>query len=66
VVSPVLWQKTIERMVSDGFDAFIEAGPGKTLTGMIRKITPDALVSNVEHPESRRRRCACSTGRRPC
>lgn len=52
VVSPVLWQKTIERMLSDGFDTFIEAGPGKTLCGMIKKIAPNAAVSNVEHPES--------------
>lgn len=36
--SPVLWQKTVETMISDGFDTFIEVGPGKTLCGLIRKI----------------------------
>ncbi|MCL2248267.1 MAG: ACP S-malonyltransferase [Oscillospiraceae bacterium] len=38
--SPVLWQQTIENMIKDGYDTFIEAGPGKTLTGLIKKINP--------------------------
>jgi len=44
---PVLWQKTIENMISDGFDKFIEVGPGKTLTGLIKKINPDVRTYNV-------------------
>ena len=44
---PVLWQKTIENMISDGFDTFIEAGPGKTLSGLIKKINSDVRVFNV-------------------
>jgi len=44
---PVLWQKTIENMVKDGFNIFIEAGPGKTLSGLIKKINPDVRVFNV-------------------
>jgi len=44
---PVLWQKTIENMIKDGFNTFIEAGPGKTLTGLIKKINPDVLTYNV-------------------
>lgn len=47
IKSPVLWQMTIENMIQDGFDAFIEAGPGKTLTGMIRKISKDVRTFNV-------------------
>jgi len=44
---PVLWQKTIENMISDGFDTFIEVGPGKTVSGLIKKINPDVRVYNV-------------------
>jgi len=48
VKSPVLWQKTIESMRRDGVGLFIEVGPGKVLSGLIRKIYPDAVISNVE------------------
>jgi [acyl-carrier-protein] S-malonyltransferase len=41
VNSPVLWQNSIENMIADGFDTFIEIGPGRTLTGLIRKIDPN-------------------------
>lgn len=36
--NPVLWEKTIRNMIFDGIDTFIEVGPGKTLTGMVKKI----------------------------
>jgi len=49
---PVLWQKTIENMCNDGFDAFIELGPGKTLSGLIKKINPDVHVCNVSDMQS--------------
>lgn len=52
VVSPVRWQDTILRMVADGISAFIEVGVGKTLGGLIRKTAPEALVLQVEDPES--------------
>ncbi|MHB8962324.1 MAG: ACP S-malonyltransferase [Saccharofermentanales bacterium] len=48
VKNPVLWSKTIESMKNDGIDRFIEIGPGKVLTGLIRKICPEAAVSNVQ------------------
>ena len=44
---PVLWQKTIENMIEDGFDTFIEVGPGKTLSGLVKKINPDVRIYNV-------------------
>jgi [acyl-carrier-protein] S-malonyltransferase len=45
LTSPVLWQRTIEYMVSQGVTTFIEIGPGKVLTGLIRRINKE--VKNV-------------------
>jgi [acyl-carrier-protein] S-malonyltransferase len=52
VKSPVLWQKTVENMGHNGYDTFIEAGPGKVLSGLVKKILPTARVLNVEDRES--------------
>lgn len=51
-MSPVYWQETIERMVADGVECFIEFGPGTTLCGMVRKINHDILTLNVQDMES--------------
>ncbi|MCH5256653.1 MAG: ACP S-malonyltransferase [Lachnospiraceae bacterium] len=51
VSSSVRWQQTIERMISDGVDTFIEIGPGKTLSGFMRKINKDMKVLNIEKIE---------------
>lgn len=51
VSSSVRWQQTIEKMIADGVDTFIEIGPGKTLTGFMKKISRDVTVFNVEKPE---------------
>ena len=48
VKSPVLWSKTIDSMRRDGITMFIEIGPGKVLSGLIRKNFPDAVIANVE------------------
>lgn len=37
LVSPVCWQQSMEQMIKDGIDTFIEIGPGKTLTGFLKK-----------------------------
>lgn len=52
IISPVLWQSTIEHMISCGADTFIEVGPGKTLSGLISKISGDVKVYNVQDAES--------------
>lgn len=52
VKSPVLWQKTVENMLAAGFDTFVEVGPGTTLCGLIRRISPKANAFNAEDPES--------------
>ncbi len=41
VTSPVLWQVQVEAMISDGADRFVEMGPGKSLTGFLKRINPD-------------------------
>ena len=51
VSSSVKWQQTVERMIADGIDTFIEIGPGKTLSGFMRKINKDMKVYNVEKVE---------------
>lgn len=47
ICSPVLWEKIIRNMIEDGIDTFIEIGPGKTLTNMIKKINPEVTALNV-------------------
>ena len=49
--SPVQWEKSIKRMVSEGVEAFVEIGPQKVLTHLIKRIAPDIPCYNVEHPE---------------
>lgn len=51
VSSSVRWQQTVERMIADGTDTFIEIGPGKTLSGFMRKINRDMKVINIEKVE---------------
>jgi len=46
--NPVRWQETIENMIKDGYTDFIEVGAGKTLSGLIKKISKDVNVYSVE------------------
>ena len=52
IYSSVHWTQTIEKMVSDGVEIFIEIGPGKVLAGLNKKIAPDAVVYKVYERES--------------
>lgn len=47
VSTPVKWMQSMEYMISDGTDTFIEIGPGKTLAGFMRKINRGIKVYNV-------------------
>ena len=47
VASSVRWQQSVENMIADGVDNFVEIGPGKTLAGFMRKINRDVKVYNV-------------------
>lgn len=51
VSSSVRWQQSVEAMLADGVDTFIEIGPGKTLAGFMRKIDRNAKTFNVEKLE---------------
>lgn len=50
--SPVLWENCVNSMVRVGAQVFVEVGPGKTLTGFIKKIAKDAVALNVEDQAS--------------
>ncbi len=51
VSSPVRWQQSVERMIADGVDIFVEIGPGKTLSGFMRKINKEVKTLNIEKVE---------------
>ena len=47
LTSSVRWQQSMEKMIADGVDTFIEIGPGKTLAGFMKKIDRSVKVCNV-------------------
>ncbi|MFI5307974.1 MAG: ACP S-malonyltransferase [Polyangiales bacterium] len=47
---PVRWEQSVRRMLEDGVRLFVEVGPGKVLSGMIRRIDKAAVCVNVETP----------------
>jgi [acyl-carrier-protein] S-malonyltransferase len=48
VSSPVRWLEAIEWLISEGVDTFVEVGPGKVLTGLMRQISREVKSFNVE------------------
>lgn len=48
VMSSVLWEQTIRRMIQDGVTNFVEIGPGKTLTGFMKRIDPSVKAFHIE------------------
>ncbi len=51
VSSPVRWQQSMERLLAEGVTEFVEIGPGRTLSGFMKKIDKEALVFHIEKPE---------------
>jgi [acyl-carrier-protein] S-malonyltransferase len=54
VSSPVLWAKSIECLISHGVDTFVEVGPGKVLSGLVKQINREVRTFNVSDTESLR------------
>ncbi len=52
VTHPVYWQRCVERMIEDGVKQFIEIGPGRVLTGLLRKINRTFPCTNISTAES--------------
>ncbi|MCR4426961.1 MAG: ACP S-malonyltransferase [Firmicutes bacterium] len=52
VTSPVLWEDTISNMLEEGVDTFVEVGPGKVLSGFVRRMAPDARITSVDDLKS--------------
>ena len=50
--SSVLWEDSVKAMAATGVKTFVEIGPGTVLTGLIRRIVPDATTLNVNDPKS--------------
>lgn len=48
LTSPVRWEETINNMIADGIDEFYEIGPGKVLTGLVKRINPGVKVYNID------------------
>ena len=51
IASSVRWQQSIERLIADGADTFVEIGPGKSLSGFMRKINREVSVFNIDKLE---------------
>jgi len=54
VSSPVKWLQSIQKLRSMGVEKFIEVGPGKVLSGLLRQIDREAVSANIENTESLR------------
>jgi len=50
--SPVLWEYCVAAMVNEGVETFVEVGPGKVLSGLVKRCTKSARIMNVQDPES--------------
>ncbi len=50
VSSPVRWEELVRHLIAQGVDQFVEVGPGKVLSGLVRKVADRARVVSVEDP----------------
>jgi [acyl-carrier-protein] S-malonyltransferase len=52
VSAPVRWVESMQLLIAGGVDTFVEAGPGKVLSGLMRQISRDVKMLNVEDAAS--------------
>jgi [acyl-carrier-protein] S-malonyltransferase len=52
VSSPVRWEESMRRMTEDGIEKALEIGPGKVLSGLMKRINPHVEVQNIEDVQS--------------
>jgi len=52
LISPIYWQKCMERLLADGVEQFYEIGPGRVLTGLMRRISRKTKVINISSAQS--------------
>lgn len=57
IASSVRWQQSVENMISQGVDTFVEIGPGRTLAGFMRKINRNVKVYNIQTVEDAEKVC---------
>ena len=56
ISSSVRWQQSVEKMLEEDVDTFVEIGPGKTLTGFMKKIAPDVRTYSIQKIEDLKQR----------
>lgn len=52
LIQPILWQKCMERFLAEGVEEFYEIGPGRVLTGLMKRINRKAKVINISSADS--------------
>jgi [acyl-carrier-protein] S-malonyltransferase len=50
ISSPVRWEEVVRRLASEGVTTYVDVGPGTVLTGLVKKIHPQATIVNVGSP----------------
>jgi len=49
LTSPIYWQKCMEQLLADGVEQFYEIGPGRVLTGLMKRISRKTQVINISN-----------------
>lgn len=52
VCSPVLWEQSVQSMIQCGVQRFVEIGPGKVLSGLVKRISKEVATANIEDRSS--------------